>query len=81
MNIPAIPAQYLRNLPIGLSAGIFVDSGIIWNLAHEYALKNFYTGFGLGLHFHLPYVQVFRCDLAFNEDFRNQFIIEIGVAF
>lgn len=81
LNMPPIPSQYLKNLPIGLSAGIFIDSGIIWNMANEYSLENFRTGFGFGLHFHLPYVQVFRCDLAFNQDFRSQFIFEVGVAF
>ena len=81
LNIPPIPAAYLKNLPIGLSAGIFIDSGIIWNMANEYALNNFKTGFGLGLHFHLPYVQVFRCDLAFNQDLKSQLIFEVGVAF
>jgi hypothetical protein len=81
LNIPPIPQQYLRNLQLGLSAGLFIDSGIIWIDPNEYAINNFKTGFGAGLHLHLPYVQVFRFDLAFNKDFKSQLILEVGVAF
>jgi outer membrane protein assembly factor BamA len=81
LNLPPIPAQYLRNLQLGLSGGFFIDSGIIWNKGHEYAWDQFKTGYGFGLHLHLPYVQVLRFDYAFNRDFTGQFIFEVGVAF
>ena len=80
-DLPPIPPVYLRNLKIGLSGCLFVDSGIIWNQPRQYSLSNFDTGFGLGLQLHLPYVEVVRFDYAFNLDFRGQFIFEVGVAF
>jgi hypothetical protein len=58
-----------------------MDSGIIWNGAAQYGISNFETGFGIGLHLHLPYVEVFRFDYAFNREFRGQLILETGIAF
>ncbi|TFH00831.1 MAG: hypothetical protein E4H13_06465 [Calditrichales bacterium] len=81
MNLPGIPAQYLHNLKIGLSGALFIDSGIAWTHAEEYAIENFHSGFGMGLHFHLPYVEIMRLDYAFDRDFRGQLIFEIGVVF
>jgi len=81
LNLPPIPQQYLKNLQLGLSAGLFIDSGIVWNKSNQYSRDNFRTGFGFGLHIHLPYVQVFRLDYAFNRDWRGQFLVEVGVSF
>ncbi len=80
-NIPPIPERYLKNLKLGLSGCLFMDSGIIWNKADQYGINNFDTGFGLGLHLHLPYVEVFRFDYAFNRKFRGQLILETWIAF
>ena len=81
MNLPMIPVQYSSNLKLGLNAGIFVDSGIVWNNPEEYSINNFHTGFGFGLHLLLPYVEVFRVDYGFNRDLEGQFILEVGIAF
>jgi outer membrane protein insertion porin family len=80
-SLPPIPAEYLKNLKLGLSGCLFIDSGIIWNTAPQYSFSNFDTGFGFGLHIHLPYVEVLRLDYGFNRKFRGQFIVEIGVAY
>jgi outer membrane protein assembly factor BamA len=81
MNLPMIPVQYSTNLKLGLNAGIFVDSGIVWDNSKEYGIKNFHTGFGFGLHLLLPYVEVFRVDYGFNRDLEGQFILEVGISF
>ncbi len=80
-NLPAIPAQYLTNLKIGLSAALFIDTGIVWDKSNEYKYDNFSTGFGLGLHLHLPYVEVFRFDYGFDRNWRGQLTMEVGVVF
>ena len=80
-NLPAIPSQYLNNLPLGLSAALFVDTGIVWVTRDQYAIDNFKTGFGMGLHIHLPYIEIFRIDLGFNRQLNSQLIFEIGVVF
>jgi outer membrane protein assembly factor BamA len=76
-----IPEEYQRNLKFGINAGIFVDSGIIWSKSKEYNLNNFHTGFGVGLHFRIPYVEVMRLDFGMNKNFDGQFMFEIGNAF
>jgi outer membrane protein assembly factor BamA len=81
LNLPIIPAQYLQNLKIGLSGALFVDTGIVWVNAEDYTTDKFNTGFGVGLHIHLPYIEVFRIDLGFDGNLNSQFIFEVGVVF
>ena len=76
-----IPDAYLRNLKFGINAGIFIDTGITWSKSQEYSISNFHTGFGAGLHFRIPYVEVLRLDYGFNKDFEGQIIFEIGSSF
>jgi outer membrane protein assembly factor BamA len=80
-EVPPVPAVYLKNLKFGLSGSLFIDSGIIWDTGNQYSLAHFMTGFGTGLHIHLPYVEIVRFDYAFDLDFNGQFIFEIGVAY
>ncbi len=75
------PSYLTRNLKFGLNGGLFWDSGIIWNEKRQLAIDNFLSGFGVGLHFRLPYIEVLRLDLAFDEHMKAQFIVENGVAF
>jgi outer membrane protein assembly factor BamA len=81
LNLPPLPAQYLHNLKFGVSGSLFIDSGIIWNNAFEYNINNYKTGFGFGILFHLPYVEIFRIDCGFNRDLESQLIFEVGVVF
>jgi len=80
-NLPLIPEQYLSNLKFGLYLELFTDTGITWSRSEEYCIKNYHTGFGWGLHFRIPYVEVLRIDHAFNKNFEGQFIVEVGTAF
>ncbi len=79
-NGPLIPSLF-RNLKFGLSAGFFVDNGIVWRNAGDVRLNNFYTGYGVGIHIHLPYINVFRIEYALNKFGRGQFIFNTGVSF
>jgi outer membrane protein assembly factor BamA len=79
-NGPIMPSLY-RDLKFGISGGLFMDSGIAWQRNNEFALSNFYSGYGFGLHFHLPYVFILRFDYAINDRGREQFIIDAQVAF
>ena len=81
LNLPLIPAEYLHNLKLGLSGALFIDTGIVWVSAEDYALDKFSTGFGFGFHIHLPYVEVFRFDVGFNKELHSQLIVEVGVVF
>jgi len=76
-----IPEEYLKNLKFGINAGIFIDTGIAWSKSNEYGINSFHTGFGAGLHFRIPYVEVVRLDYGLNRDLEGQFIFELGVSF
>lgn len=86
-HIPLLPiryinlydTEYLHNLKFGISAGIFADTGIIWfqKSGPEEGLT--ISGYGAGIHFHLPYINVLRFDLAFNEAGKIQYIVDVGV--
>jgi outer membrane protein assembly factor BamA len=77
---PLIPSLY-QDLKFGISTGIFMDSGIAWQKSQQFALSNFYTGYGAGIHIHLPYVYVLRLEYAVNDKGKTQFIIDAGVSF
>lgn len=79
-NGPLIPSLF-RNLKFGLSAGFFVDNGIVWRNAGDIRLNDFYTGYGVGIHIHLPYINVLRIEYALNKMGRGQFIFDTGISF
>jgi len=81
MPSPLLPESSTKNLYFGLNGGFFAESGIVYEKRREFAVKNFISGFGMGLHFLLPYIELLRVDLAFNEHLKHQFIIEIQMPF
>jgi outer membrane protein assembly factor BamA len=81
LDLPGIPPQYLQNLQIGLSAALFIDTGIVWESQDQYTKDNFRTGFGFGIHIHLPYIEIFRVDIGFDGNLDSQVIVEMGVVF
>jgi len=76
-----LPDFFTTNLKFGLNAAIFTDTGIIWKNRDELRLHNFISGWGFGLHFIVPYIEVFRIETAFNENWDSQFIFEVRTAF
>lgn len=80
-KVPYLPEMYTKNLPFGISGGLFADAGLLWNHAQEYRMQRVLSGFGADLFLHVPYVEVVRFELAFNTQFDSEFIFEIGVAF
>ncbi len=80
---PLIPemSQYSSNLKFGISAGIFFDNGIVWYQNQDPSIRKVKSGFGAGIHFHLPYIDVFRVECGFNKQWEAQAIADIEVAF
>ena len=72
---------YSSNLKFGISAGIFYDTGAVWFQDHKLTEQDFKSGFGAGIHFHLPYINVFRVECGFNSHGDVQGIAEIETAF
>ncbi len=73
--------EFFKQLKYGLSLGLFADTGIAWHKSEEFGLKRFFTGFGAGLHFHVPYAQILRLDYAINDRGKGELIFEVGVVF
>ena len=87
LRFPLIPVRYvslgdlpqLSNLPLGLGFGLFVDAGWIWMHGDRPKWDTRVLGFGGGLHLILPYVNVLRLDVAWNESGRAEFIADLYI--
>jgi len=73
--------QYSSNLKFGVSAGLFVDSGAVWYHDESLSSRHFNSGFGVGLFFHMPYIDVLRVECAFDANWTPQAIAEVVMAF
>jgi outer membrane protein assembly factor BamA len=86
-RFPILPVRYfsisempqLSNLQFGISGGLFIDTGSIWFQNENPLNKKWVSGYGLGLHFHVPYVNVLRFELAFDEKGHHQWILDLFV--
>lgn len=75
-------AQYYRNLKFGISGGIFIDTGTVWYQHETLTSDMLKTGYGVGLFFHLPYVEIARIEYAINRQNESEIILlDLGVAF
>lgn len=73
--------EYSSNLKFGLSAGLFLETGAVWYQKQSLSFQDFKSGFGAGVHFHLPYVDIFRLECGFNFHWEPNAIAEVEVAF
>ncbi len=73
--------SYVSNLKFGLSAGIFYDTGTVWSKNQKWSIQHFKSGYGLGLHLHLPYINLLRLEYGFNSQGQIQRIVDFDVAF
>ena len=71
---------YGSNLPFGISGGLFYDTGAVW-MQDRLTANDFLTGFGFGLHIHLPYIELFRIEYAFNTGGKPELVLDVGVWF
>jgi outer membrane protein assembly factor BamA len=69
--------RYGSNLRFGVSAGLFVDTGALWNQNEDLSFDKFISGWGGGLHFFLPYQILLRTEYGFNENWDGQFIVDL----
>lgn len=78
--IPIIPEQLLT-YRVGFYTQIFAETAIARFENQPFAINRFNSGYGLGLTFLvLPY-QVFRVEVAFNEEFDSQLVLDLGISF
>ena len=62
----------------GIVAALFADAGTVWFRGEPLAIDRLIKGYGVGLHFLLPYSIVLRTEYALNEIRRGEFIVDIG---
>ncbi len=74
-------SSYFRDLKFGVSGGVFLDAGYCADQADAFSMDRIISGFGIGLHFHLPYVNLLRLEWAWNEEGRGQAIADLYVNF
>lgn len=80
LDLPLIPSQLLT-YRVAVFAQLFADAGFTKFRNEGIKLKDLRKGWGLGLTFLvLPY-NLGRIEVAFDEDFKSQFILDIGVSF
>ena len=79
-NIGFLPAQF-GLWRFGVSVAAFADAGTAWFRSEPFALNTFARGYGVGLHFMLPYSFVVRTEYALNEVRRGEFIFDVGASF
>jgi outer membrane protein assembly factor BamA len=86
-RFPVLPIRYftisdmpqLRNLQFGISLGLFMETGLIWFQNERVNSSMLISGYGFGIHLHLPYIYILRLEMAFNEYGKKQYILDIGV--
>lgn len=78
--IPIIPDQLLT-YRVGFYTQIFAETALARFEDQPFALNRFNSGYGLGLTFLvLPY-QVFRVEVAFDENLKSQLVLDLGISF
>jgi outer membrane protein assembly factor BamA len=89
LHLPLLEPRYFRVgfLPkefsvwrFGIVAAAFADAGTVWFRSMPVALDRFLRGYGIGLHFLLPYSFVLRAEYAINEVRKGEFIFDVGAA-
>jgi outer membrane protein assembly factor BamA len=86
LRFPLIKIRYFdlgessesMNLKFGVSFGFFADAGKVWFHNERLDTGRLLFGYGAGLHFHLPIVDVLRFEAAFDEKGRREWIFDIG---
>lgn len=73
--------RYGSNLRFGISGALFVDTGALWFQNQDLSMQQFISGWGAGLHFHLPYMNLLRLEYGFNENWDGQIIVDAFVTF
>lgn len=78
--IPIIPDQLL-SYRIGFYAQVFAETGIAKFKSDPLAINRFNSGYGFGITLLILPYQVLRIEMAFNEQMKSEFILNLGISF
>ncbi len=94
LRLPILPIRYIslppddllalfaQEMPIGLSAGIFYDGAALWQNQSPLQKAEWLDGWGIGLHFHLPYIHLLRFEAAWNSrQGKPEYLLDLSVWF
>ncbi|MFQ6115514.1 MAG: BamA/TamA family outer membrane protein, partial [bacterium] len=73
--------RYGTNFRFGISGALFLDTGAVWLQNEKLTKSKFISGWGAGLHFFLPYMNLLRVEYGFNEDWDGQIIVDAFITF
>ncbi|MCI0706069.1 MAG: BamA/TamA family outer membrane protein [Ignavibacteriae bacterium] len=79
-----LPFEFVKEfstLRYGLYLGLFADAGTVWFRGQDVFQRRWFSGYGAGLHFLLPYSFVLRTEYALNMEGRGEFVFDLGAAF
>lgn len=79
-DLPLVPNR-MTSFRFGIHTHLFFDTGFTKNRSEPYSLDKFFSGFGWGITFLTLPGGSMRFDLAFDEDYNTQFIIDTSVSF
>jgi outer membrane protein assembly factor BamA len=77
IGVPLLFGDYGTNLPFGVSGAFFYDTGAVWKKLRALNKTDFLSGFGAGLHFHVPYVDLIRFEYALDTHRKSEFILDL----
>jgi len=89
IHFPVLAPRYLSVDPLpngfnlwrfGIGAALFADEGTTWFRDGKFSVANMAKGYGVGIHFLLPYSAVLRLEYGWNEFRRGEFILDLGAA-
>jgi outer membrane protein assembly factor BamA len=78
--VPIVPKELL-SYRVGLYLGLFGDAGATKILGKPLSLKDFQTGYGVGLNLLILPYSILRFELAFNKFGDTEFLINLGLSF
>ena len=79
-----LPFEFIKEFSTfryGLYLGVFADAGTVWYRGQNVFDQRWYSGYGAGLHFLLPYSLVLRTEYALNMEGRGEFVLDVGASF
>ena len=80
-EFPHAPLPEFSVWRYGVYAGVFADAGKTWFRSEGPGGRRWYSGFGAGLHFLLPYSIIIRTEYAMNRSGKGQLVADFGTTF
>ena len=78
--IPIVPKQFL-SYRIALYTEIFADAGAVKQRNRSLGIRDFDSGYGFGFTFLILPYNILRIELAVNDKFNSEIVLDLGISF